>query len=103
MPGRLARAAKKAGVKNFVHLSALAQDIDSPSRWAKTKVPLSCPLFFFFCFFFLFIFLFFLSLCIHLSVNNALFYVCYNFFMNANRWPFVPKISILLEEGPFLY
>lgn len=34
----LARAAKAQGVKNFVHVSALAADPDSPSRWAQTKV-----------------------------------------------------------------
>ncbi|CAN0527019.1 unnamed protein product, partial [Ectocarpus sp. 8 AP-2014] len=33
----LARAAKAQGVKNFVHVSALAADPDSPSRWAQTK------------------------------------------------------------------
>ncbi|CAN0427263.1 unnamed protein product, partial [Ascophyllum nodosum] len=33
----LARAAKAQGVKNFVHVSALAVDLDSPSRWARTK------------------------------------------------------------------
>lgn len=38
VPARLARVAKAAGVKRFVHLSALAQDVESPSRWAKTKV-----------------------------------------------------------------
>lgn len=38
VPARLARAAKAAGVKNFVHVSALAQDPESPSMWAKTKV-----------------------------------------------------------------
>lgn len=36
--GMLARAAKAQGVKNFVHVSALAADPDSPSRWAQTKV-----------------------------------------------------------------
>ncbi|CAM9765395.1 unnamed protein product [Ectocarpus sp. 6 AP-2014] len=35
--GMLARAAKAQGVKNFVHVSALAADPDSPSRWAQTK------------------------------------------------------------------
>ncbi|CAN0487745.1 unnamed protein product, partial [Ectocarpus sp. 8 AP-2014] len=33
--GMLARAAKAQGVKNFVHVSALAADPDSPSRWAQ--------------------------------------------------------------------
>ncbi|CAN0485601.1 unnamed protein product, partial [Laminaria digitata] len=33
----LARAAKAQGVKNFVHVSALAADLESPSRWAQTK------------------------------------------------------------------
>lgn len=36
--GMLARAAKAQGVKNFVHVSALGADPDSPSRWAQTKV-----------------------------------------------------------------
>lgn len=36
--GALAQAAKAQGVKNFVHVSALAADLESPSRWAKTKV-----------------------------------------------------------------
>ncbi|CAN0188550.1 unnamed protein product [Pylaiella littoralis] len=35
--GMLARAAKAQGVKNFVHVSALAADPNSPSRWAQTK------------------------------------------------------------------
>lgn len=34
----LARAATAQGAKNFVHVSALAADLDSPSRWAQTKV-----------------------------------------------------------------
>lgn len=38
IPARLARVAKEAGVKNFLHVSALAQDLESPSRWARTKV-----------------------------------------------------------------
>ena len=38
IPVMLARAAKAQGVKNFVHVSALAADLDSPSRWARTKV-----------------------------------------------------------------
>ncbi|CAM9904362.1 unnamed protein product [Ascophyllum nodosum] len=37
IPVMLARAAKAQGVKNFVHVSALAADLDSPSRWARTK------------------------------------------------------------------
>lgn len=38
--GMLARAAKAQGAKNFVHVSALAADLESPSVWAKTKVML---------------------------------------------------------------
>lgn len=37
IPGMLARLSKEAGVKKFVHVSALAADADSPSRWARTK------------------------------------------------------------------
>jgi len=36
-PGKLAAAAKKAGVKAFVHISALGADPDSPSEYGQTK------------------------------------------------------------------
>mmetsp|Transcript_33334 Transcript_33334/g.33950 ORF Transcript_33334/g.33950 Transcript_33334/m.33950 type:complete len:368 (-) Transcript_33334:174-1277(-) len=37
IPATLARIAKAAGVKTFIHVSALAGDPDSESDWARTK------------------------------------------------------------------
>lgn len=37
IPQTIARLAKKAGVKAFIHVSALAADKTSDSRWARTK------------------------------------------------------------------
>lgn len=36
-PGAVAAAAKAAGVENFIHLSAIGADADSPSLYAKSK------------------------------------------------------------------
>eukprot|EP01038_Epipyxis_sp_PR26KG_P004571 gene4571-6444_t len=37
IPAKIAELSKKAGVKNFVHVSALAADLTAESRWAQTK------------------------------------------------------------------
>ena len=37
IPNRLARSAKECGVRQFIHVSALAASKDSPSDWARTK------------------------------------------------------------------
>ncbi|MFN4353626.1 complex I NDUFA9 subunit family protein [Parvibaculum sp.] len=35
--GRIARAAKKAGITRFIHVSAIGADADSPSAYARSK------------------------------------------------------------------
>jgi hypothetical protein len=37
IPQTLARLSREAGVKSFIHMSALAADSASSSRWARTK------------------------------------------------------------------
>jgi len=37
IPRRLARLAKESGVKSFIHVSALAADLESASVWSQTK------------------------------------------------------------------
>lgn len=37
IPRRIARIAKEAGVKSFVHMSALSADLESLSKWSQTK------------------------------------------------------------------
>jgi len=37
IPATIARLAKKAGVKTFIHVSALAASADSPSAWSRSK------------------------------------------------------------------
>lgn len=37
IPETLARLSREAGVKSFIHMSALAADPESSSRWARTK------------------------------------------------------------------
>ncbi len=36
-PGRIAKAAAEAGIRRFVHISALGADVTSPSRYQSTK------------------------------------------------------------------
>lgn len=37
IPRKIARLAKKNGVKTFIHLSALSADLESSSRWCQSK------------------------------------------------------------------
>jgi NADH dehydrogenase (ubiquinone) 1 alpha subcomplex subunit 9 len=37
IPRTIARLAKEAGVKSFIHMSALAANLDSQSPWAQSK------------------------------------------------------------------
>lgn len=37
IPRRIARLAKKNGVKSFIHISALSADLESSSKWCQTK------------------------------------------------------------------
>jgi hypothetical protein len=37
IPRRLARLAKEAGVRSFVHMSALSADVESLSKWSRSK------------------------------------------------------------------
>ena len=37
IPQRLARLAKEAGVPSFVHVSALSADLESASKWSRSK------------------------------------------------------------------
>ena len=37
IPRRIARLAKKNGVKTFIHVSALAADLESSSKWSQSK------------------------------------------------------------------
>lgn len=37
VPRRLAKLSKEAGVKAFIHMSALSADVDSQSVWSQTK------------------------------------------------------------------
>ena len=37
IPRRLARLAKEAGVRSFVHMSALSADVESMSKWSRSK------------------------------------------------------------------
>ena len=37
LPAKIAKIAKECGVKSFIHLSALAANADSNSRWSRTK------------------------------------------------------------------
>lgn len=36
-PAKIAEFAKEMGISRLVHVSSLASDLDSPSRWASTK------------------------------------------------------------------
>lgn len=37
IPEKIARLAKEAGVKSFIHMSALSANAQSPSQWCRTK------------------------------------------------------------------
>ena len=37
IPATLARIAREAGVKSFIHVSALSADVESTSRWSQSK------------------------------------------------------------------